>query len=350
MARLAPIWGILSIWYVSASILAVLGIILGSMVFFNVWPGKPKIGIINIPFTVISERSAREITAMLEYARLEDSIKGVVIVINSPGGGAAASEELFFETVKLREKKPVVFVMQDLVASGGYMMALGGSYLYAKPSSFIGSIGVILAPLPDVIPRPPSEREVLTGPAKSEGGDRRLFVALTDQLKRAFVHMVLSERGDHLTVPLVEVTQGQIFSGVEAVRLGLADAIGGRSDAIQKTASQANISGYELVDVNTEVSVILNRKIKRVREVLADSGEFGALASQRRNLAGEAADSEFSGDQGGIGILLDGMEPEGFWTLPLPGGIGEDPNTSLPGFPLTINRPNAYYLYVGPSP
>ena len=92
MSRLLPLWRIASKWYVSTLVLGGLGIILGSMVFFNVWPGKPQVGIINIPFTVITERSASQISALLEYARLEDAIDAVVITITSPGGGAAASE------------------------------------------------------------------------------------------------------------------------------------------------------------------------------------------------------------------------------------------------------------------
>ena len=69
---------------------------------------------------MINDRSTFEITALLDYAQREDSIKGVVISINSPGGSSAGSEELFFETAKLREKKPVVMVMGNLAASGGY--------------------------------------------------------------------------------------------------------------------------------------------------------------------------------------------------------------------------------------
>ena len=347
MSRLSTLWQIASKWYVSSVVLAGLGIVLGSMVFFYVWPGKPEIGMINIPFTIINDRSSFEISAMLDYARRTDSIKGVVITINSPGGGAAASEELFFETANLREKKPVVVVMSDLVASGGYMMSLGGNYLYAKPSSFIAGIGVIVSPIPPLIPRAPSEGTVLTGPSKAQGGDRRHYVSLTDQLRRAFAQMVLTQRGDRLTVPLDHVTQGHIYAGVEGVRLGLVDAIGGRSDAIQKAADLANVSRYDLVDINTEVSRLMNQNRQRVREPLQSSGWIFTQAQQGGSLAaavdryGELIDST---------LFPGGLNGDDLRTLPLPGGIGEDPNTALPYLPLTINGPNAYYLYVGPSP
>ena len=350
MSRLSIVWQIASKWYVSGLILGSLGIILGSMVFFFAWPGKPKVAIINIPFTVITDRSAFEIKALLDFARRDDSIKAVVIQLSSPGGSAAASEDLFFETAMLRQEKPVVMVMEGLVASGGYMMALGTNYMYAKPSSFIGGIGVVLSPLPPLLPRQPNERVVLTGPAKDQGGNRRHFVSLIDELKQAFDQMVATQRGDRLSVPVEEVTTGNIYSGIEAVRLGLVDAIGGSTDAIKKAASLANISGYDLVDVNTEVSRLFNKKRQRIREPLLGDNSL-PLWSDRRVLADSLApQEELFEELDGLGILDGGLEPDALRTLPLPGGIGEDPESALPDFPLKINGPNVYYLYVGPSP
>ena len=342
-------WRIASTWYVSVLILGSLGIILGSMIFFFAWPGKPKVGIIDIPFTVINERSAFEISALLEHARLDDSIKAVVIQLSSPGGGAAASEHLFFETARLRQEKPVVMAMGGLVASGGYMMSLGANYMYAQPSSFIGSIGVVLSPVPPLIPGPPSERVIVTGPHKAQGGNRRHFISLMDELRQAFVQIVSTQRGDRLRMPVEEVAQGKIYSGIEAVRLGLVDAIGGSTNAIEKAASPANISGYDLVDVNTEVSRILNEKRQRIREPLGRGGEL-PLGSDRRLLADNVTPEEFFRALDELGIIDSSLEPDTLRTLPLPGGIGEDPRSALPDFPLKINGPNVYYLYVGPSP
>ena len=127
MGELSAICRFFCSWYVSGPLLAVLGIVIGAWVFFNVYPGKPKIGVIDIPFTVINDDSAFVISTFLEYARRDDSIKGVFIRLNSPGGGAAASEQLYFETRALREKKPVVIIMTDIVASGGYMMSSGAN-------------------------------------------------------------------------------------------------------------------------------------------------------------------------------------------------------------------------------
>ena len=89
----------------------ILGLVVGGVIFFFVAPGKPAVGVINIPFTVIDEGSTFVIGRHLDYALQDDSIKAVVISLSSPGGGASSSERLYFHTSRLREEKPVVIVM-----------------------------------------------------------------------------------------------------------------------------------------------------------------------------------------------------------------------------------------------
>ena len=157
------------------------------------------------------------LSALLEYARLTDDIKAVVIKLNSPGGGAAASEQLYLETRKLRTEKPVVVAMADIVASGAYMMSLGANYTYAKTSSAVGSVGVIVSFPGPLIPSLPNEQVVTTGPFKLSGGSRRHWIGITDVLKDAFVQMVVTERGDRLRITPQQVAQAKIYPGVEAV-------------------------------------------------------------------------------------------------------------------------------------
>ena len=161
---------------------------------------------------------------------------------------------------------------------------------------------------------------------------------------------MITQRGERLKVPIDEVMRGSIYSGVEGVRLGLADAIGGGTDAIEKAAGLANISGYGIVDVNTEVSRLFNENWQRVNEPLQRGGALPSLADQRALAAALATQSGPSEEPGGRGIFTGGTDAPVLRSLPLPGGIGEDPRTALPDFPMKINGPNAYYLYVGPSP
>ena len=124
------------------------------MIFIYAFPGKPKIGVIDIPFTVLTEDSAYVIGEYINYARRDDSINAVVIKLTTPGGGAAASEHLYIETSKLRQEKPVVLVMNGLVASAGYMMAMGASHSYTKTSSLVGNVRVVASVGPLIPPLP----------------------------------------------------------------------------------------------------------------------------------------------------------------------------------------------------
>ena len=346
MGKLSAVWRIASSWYVSGVVIAVLGIVIGAWVFFYVFPGKPKIGVIDIPFTVINDDSAFVISTFLEYARREDSIKGVFIRLNSPGGGAAASEQLYFETRALRAEKPVVIIMNDIVASGGYMMSMGASYLYTKPSSFIGNVGVILSFPGPLISRTPGEQVVPTGPFKLNGGGRRYFIGLTDQLKQAFASIVMTERGDVLKIPRSEVLSGRIWPGVEGVKLGIADEIGGDSDAIKKAASLAGVSNYDLLDINTEVFRNFNKQFKRIIEPLeeADSPPSVSGASDLIAALRSSQTSPQSADAVSAPVDVGSLR-----RYIVSSGLGETQDEVLPEFPMKINGPNVYYLYVGPN-
>ena len=346
MSRIARIF--LS-WYVALPVLAVVGIVLGYLLFFNLYPGKPQIGVITIPFVVINENSAFFIGSYLDYARRQPRIKGVVLKLSSPGGGAAASEMLYLESRKLRAEKPLVMVMDGLVASGGYMMAMGANYTYVKSSSLVGNVGVISFASP-VIPFVPPENLVVTGPSKLSGSTRREWIGMVDLLKQSFAQMVVAERGDRLRISEEELLEGRLYAGVEAVQLGLADAIGGDSEAIERVADMAAISNYELVDINTEVDRLFIQKIRRIfsassdAEPLADLSEAVALLSLAQG----------QGDPfNGLNRLGNGADSAGSSELRnwLRSGVlqqtQEDP---LPGFPLEISRPKIYYIYAGPYP
>ncbi len=328
--------------------MAGLGVVAGALIFVYAFPGKPKIGIIDIPFTVLNEDSSYVIGEYINYARRDDSIKAVVIKLTTPGGDAAASEHLYIETRKLREEKPVVLVMNGLVASGGYMMAMGATHSYAKMSSLVGNVGVVASAGP-LIPPLPDENTVISGPYKLSGASRRDWIGTVDQLKSAFAQMVISERGDKLRISRDELVQGRLYSGVDAARLGLADEIGSDSDAIQKAAELAGISNYGLVDVNLEVQVEFIRKLQRILEPLGDGGDSDlADALDLLTTAHDRGDPapEASGVEADSGVA----RLEALRGLMLYGGLGTDQEDPLPEFPLEIGRPNIYYLYVGHGP
>jgi protease-4 len=348
-SKITATWKFATTWYVSLVAIAALGPLLGWLVFFQVYPGKPKIGIIDIPFTVITSDSAFVITEYLDFVRRNDDIKGAVIKLESPGGGAAASEQLYLETARLREEKPVVIVVNGMIASGGYMMSMGANYIYAKPSSLIGNVGVRLSNPGPLLPRPPSENQISTGPFKLSAGSRRHFIGIIDELRNGFAGIVVANRGESLKISRDEVLQGKLYSGIGAVRTGMADAIGSDVDAIKKTASLAGISRYDVVDVNLEVAVIFFQKIQRITEALEGSegkislGDRSALMSVSRG----AGDSWSSTEAQGPGILGNPGLVDVLRRLLLPTGVPETWDDDPPGFPPAINVPRIDYLYDG---
>ena len=318
MSRFAALWRAMTRWYVSGLFLAGVGIALGYVIFFNLYPGKPQIGIIDVPFTVITDESAFFIGEMLDYTRRTDSIKAVIIRLDSPGGSSFASEHLFQKTLKLRESKPVVIAVQGSAASGGYLWSMGANYIYANPSSIVGSVGARFGgPLPRTLPL--DEDLVSTGPSKL-ASSRRYFVGLLDTVKDAFVATVVSQRGDKLKITPEELSEARIYTGMEGVRLGLIDAIGSDTDAIEKAASLAGISDYDLVDVNIETLRLFVQKSRRI---------FESSGTEQ------------------VPLQVNDMESLGEFLRSLASGVTSD--ETLPGLPSDLNLPRIYYLYAPPS-
>ena len=206
---------------------------------------KPKVGIIRLYYD-ISGLSSYEITEQLAYAREDDSIKSVVLVINSPGGSAAYSEELFFDVLATREEMPVVASVDLLAASGAYYMAAAADEIYAKPTSAVGSIGVI-AVLPDGAVL---EEDVLTtGPYKSFGGTRDGYVRQIERAKFAFLSAVRTGRGDRLTVDDDFLSRAEIWTGIQALEFGLIDDLLSTEESITRAAEMAGLSSYDVVEL-----------------------------------------------------------------------------------------------------
>ena len=171
----------------------------------------------------------------------DDSARALIVYIDSPGGTVVGGEALFAGLRKIAEHKPVVAVMGTTAASAGYMVATAADTVFARAGTITGSIGVIFqtfdvtgllgtlgieptaiksAPLKAV----PSPLEPLTPEA------RKATQGLVDEVYAMFVEMV-RERRDLSPERLSEVSDGRVFTGRQALDLGLIDAIGGEDEA-----------------------------------------------------------------------------------------------------------------------
>jgi len=215
---------------------------------------KPKIALITIN-TPLEEPWAGELIRMLRWAKEKREVAGVVLRMNSPGGSVGSSEELYMEIAKLRLSKPVVVSIEDMGASGAYYAAMGSNYIYAKPSSLVGSIGVVaILPTEEEVRRFSEEHTLIdTGPRKTVEVEQELMAQMQAMLEN-FLGAVEAERGAKLKATKEELGEGRVYIGSEGAALGLVDGIGSLEDAIAKAAELAGAREYEVVDVNEELA------------------------------------------------------------------------------------------------
>lgn len=238
--------------------------LIAGVVIFNAFIGAPKVGIITLDTSFMSEKTKNEIVEMLRYAGDESQIKAVAMVIDSPGGEVSKVEEIYLEVLKLKEKKPVVVSVDSSALSGGYYIASAANFIYVKPSSEIGNIGVI-STLPEPL-KIEEERTITTGPFKIAGKSRREYAAQVEAIKQAFLLAVMSQRGDRLKLDAERLSQAEVFLGSEGVKYGLADAIGTSSDALIKAANIAGIANYEPVNINKALNITFEERFSNLAE------------------------------------------------------------------------------------
>jgi protease-4 len=222
----------------------VLPLIVGLVMAPRVVP-EPGVGVIRLTYDIDSF-TAFELAEQLKAARAADDIKALVLLVNSPGGSAVYSEELFLDVWNTRKEMPVVASIDLLAASGAYYVAAAADEIYAKPSSGIGSIGVI-AFLPD--PNVLDEDILTTGPYKGTGGTRDSFMRQIEMAKFSFLAAVEAGRGERLRTSAAELSRAEIWNGVEALEMGLIDGLLSQDETIKRAAALAGLSNYEIVEL-----------------------------------------------------------------------------------------------------
>ncbi len=230
-------------WLTSLPFYVLLGLILGVVVAIPAVP-RPKIATINISGPILDQSLSDDILDSLKQVRDNNSIKAVVLQIDSPGGGAALVEPIYLELLRLRQEKPVVAVIASMGASGGYYIAIAANFIYAQPTSQVGSIGV-WGSLPD--PEELEENVLTSGLFKATAGSRRQAIAELEMVRQEFVTAVMSQRGDRLKLSAEEISLAALYLGVQALKYGLVDDIGSVTTAIEKAASLARLRDYEVV-------------------------------------------------------------------------------------------------------
>ncbi len=224
---------------------------------FNFFIGVPKVGIVKVTNVALDQTTVQKVLSLLKYASEQKNIRAIVLELDCPGGGAMESEEVYLNLLQLRKKKPVVASIDKVALSGGYYVAAASDFIYAKPTSLVGSIGVWMR-LPG--PEELEEDVMASGPAKSTGGVRKKATAWLQTVAEGFLQAVIAQRGGNLKLSKEELSQAEVYLGVEALRLGLIDKIGTTSEAVEKAAALAGLRNYREVDINQELKLLLPRE------------------------------------------------------------------------------------------
>ena len=208
---------------------------------------------------------SKTIANAIEKARKDEKVKSIVLRVNSPGGSSLASDIIWRQVVLAKKDKPVVVSMGNLAASGGYYISCGADKILADENTITGSIGVF-----GVIPNAKgffnnklgitfdtvntntySDMGALTRPLKPV--ETQYITNMVERIYDDFVNKVAEGRS--MTYAEVDsIGQGRVWTGTDALKIGLVDEIGGLSRAIDVAAELANLEDYSIYELPEQKS------------------------------------------------------------------------------------------------
>jgi protease-4 len=214
--------------------------------------GQSSIAVIDVTGVIVD---ADKINRQLERFGQDESVKAIVLHIDSPGGGAAASQEVYHEVLRVRNElhKPVVASVESVGASGAYYIASGCDRIYANPASVVGSIGVIMewTNYGDLLKWAKLKAVNLHDGSLKDAGDptrdmtpqeQAYFQSLIDNMYGQFIRDVAA--GRHTSADKIQpLATGQVWTGEQALPLGLIDVQGGYRQALLDTAKRVGLKG-----------------------------------------------------------------------------------------------------------
>jgi protease-4 len=242
--------------------------LLGEMVGPSKVSTKPAIALIYIDGIITTGKSeeglwglrqvgSTTIRKALDKARQDDSVKAVVIRVDSPGGSALASDIIFNAVRRCAEAKPLIVSMGNVAGSGGYYVAVGADQILAEPASITGSIGVIggklvLAGLLEKIGITTYDikrgrmADLFSPGRRFDEQQRAVLQDFLEDTYGRFTERVRQAREDRLKADISELAGGRVFTGRQASENGLIDGTGSLADALVRAAEKAQVVDYEI--------------------------------------------------------------------------------------------------------
>ncbi|HEY3998062.1 MAG TPA: signal peptide peptidase SppA [Candidatus Xenobia bacterium] len=216
-----------------------------------------------------SGHTAAGLHAILKYLDSDAHLKGIVLDVDSPGGGVTASDIMYHELKSFRQSRniPIVALFGDVTASGGYYISMASNEIVAHPTTVTGSIGVIshfpnisglmdkLGVKMDVVKSlnstgHTSMKDIGSPYRPMTPAERQVFQDLVTQMWQRFVAVVQDGRKGHIEPDRVAaLADGRVFTGADAQKLGLVDALGYAEDAYARARALAHADHARIVRI-----------------------------------------------------------------------------------------------------
>src|SRR5579864_9381649 len=211
-----------------------------------------KIGVVDLDGVIFSPNP---VVQQLKKFADDDSIKAIILHVNSPGGGVAASEEIYREVKRIRDekKKRIVASIETVGASGAYYVSSATNKIYADNGSVVGSIGVIAewvnygdllqwAKLKSVIIKTGEFKDTGTPTRELTPAEKAYLQGLIDNMFHQFIQAVADGRAMKFD-DVKAIADGRVWTGEQAMSLKLVDQLGDFQSAVEDTAKSVNIKG-----------------------------------------------------------------------------------------------------------
>lgn len=196
----------------------------------------------------------------LKQVKEDDSVKAIVLQVNSPGGGVVESAEIYKEIKKIQEEtaKPIYVSMGSMAASGGYYISAPADKIFVNKETITGSIGVIMQSInygklaekygvEFVTIKSGPYKDIMSPTREMTDEERNMLQTMLNESYEDFVALVAE--GRHMTVPEVKkVADGRIMNGRQAIEAGLADDFGFLEDVIQAIKTDYNLEDAEVFE------------------------------------------------------------------------------------------------------
>ena len=256
----------------------------------------PKIAVVYAEGAIVGGRGSIETVGSERFAedfrllRDDDSVKAIVLRVNSPGGSATASEVILREILLTKKKKPVIVSMGNVAASGGYWIAAGADRIFAEESTITGSIGVfgLLSNIEEIANENGVTWDVVkTGKFADIGSNVRpkteaelaIYQKSVDKTYRLFLNKVARYR-DLPIEQVKNIARGRIWSGKEAVKIGLVDGIGGLESAIAHAAKTAELGDDWQLEEYPQQNRFETELVQRLFDVQLEQGNIDPITTE----------------------------------------------------------------------